>query len=78
MQAEKLYRKICPDEDFIPSPPDPEDIIIDDTAPRNSVNENEDNVGFSNYDDNVESQVEDKHDESIDTKPLPPADEVQR
>ena len=71
-----MYRNICPDEDFIPSPPDPEDIIIDDTVPHNNTNENEDSTGFSNYEESAETQVEGKDDRGTDPKLFPPADET--
>ena len=40
-EAEKMFRKICPTEEFLPKPPDQEDIIFDDNTetsePENGV-----------------------------------------
>lgn len=29
-EAKRIFKEICPDQEFMPRPPDPEDIIIDD------------------------------------------------
>ena len=41
-QAEKIFRKICPSEEFLPKPPEQEDIIFD-SSEASSVNETEKN-----------------------------------
>jgi hypothetical protein len=40
-KAEKIFRKICPTEEFLPRPPEPEDIIIE-TAPMSNTDESDD------------------------------------
>ena len=32
LKAQLLFKKICPEEDFMPPPPDPEDIIYEEEA----------------------------------------------
>ena len=32
LKAKLLFKKICPEEDFMPPPPDPEDIIYEEEA----------------------------------------------
>ena len=36
-QAERIFKLVCPDEEFLPTPPNPEDIIhVDDTTATSS------------------------------------------
>ncbi|RDD45951.1 Rab proteins geranylgeranyltransferase component A 1 [Trichoplax sp. H2] len=66
-KAENMYHNICPNEEFIPSPPDPEDIIIDDTSPQKNGKETGENAGFSGCEENEEIQMEDNEDENTST-----------
>lgn len=38
-QAETVFQKICPNEDFCPAPPNPEDIILDGDSSQQEVSE---------------------------------------
>ena len=39
IKAKEIFRRICPDDEFFPKPPDQEDIIFDDSneEPNNNI-----------------------------------------
>lgn len=54
-EAEKIFRSVYPDLEFLPRAPDPEEIIIGDESDDNGANENAGNVDFIRQ--NEESDV---------------------
>lgn len=69
-QAESIFSKILPEEDFCPPAPNPEDIIYDGDATAST--EGEDTEGEKDHQEDLE---EDKLEEEVVTQENPQAEE---
>lgn len=56
-QAESIFSKILPDEDFCPPAPNPEDIIYDGDAAATAATEGEDTEGEKEHQEKLEEEA---------------------
>ncbi len=58
-EAEKIFREICPNEQFLPKPPEQEDIIFDDNTENNiqNVQTTENEILNTNNTDNKQKEI---------------------
>lgn len=63
-QAEKVFRLICPNEEFMPKPPDPEDIIIESSVTEEIADQNKRDLPASDQTDKPDKDSSSPQDES--------------
>ena len=76
LKAKLLFKKMCPEDDFMPSPPDPEDIIFEEEVAR-EVGEAEERDGADKSEvDKAPGSDAVQDDQTLDKEETEPVKEV--